>query len=644
MKFEFESILRVVLKRLGGWYIPLAVLVVQGFVLISIAVAAYFIQNNAMFPSALLADATRGTLILVLIGNILMIGWAYFGNNAAHSRLSDWAAGKNLTIGTAEEAQAWKQVNSLPLRFVLITFLVALLVQTVPLLAYLYAKWRITADQIGYGILGGLTATVLGSAIAIYTLDYFMRPARQVLLPQGFEAQIKNVSGLPLANKLVGSMLTLIVISMLIMAPIGYHHASMAAGAENNASIILQSFQFQSIVASLAIILLGLLLAFFIFRSLTTPIDRMIQAFQKVEQGDFTQRVSAITADEVGELAIYFNRMVERLNILQSSLETQVKERTAQLRATVQVSRAASAILDPDELIEQAVNLIAEEFGYYYVALFLCDSSGKWAELKNATGDAGRVLRENKHRLEIGGRNMVGSAISAREAKVVLDTGAGAVRFDNPLLPYTRSEIALPLIAGDRVLGALDAQSTRESEFDPEDIETLQTMANQIAIALENARLYQEAQRNLRDIRAIQRQYLLTSWNDLAEEKGDLSYENGELEDDRPVHESDFSITLRDQVIGQINLTGEAEWTPEEKSMIEAIASQAALALENARLVEESQLAAHHERLVADITGKVWASTTIDGILQTAVKELGRALNASEAVVELKMDDNKETQ
>ena len=78
--------------------------------------------------------------------------------------------------------------------------------------------------------------------------------------------------------------------------------------------------------------------------------------------------------------------------------------------------------------------------------------------------------------------------------------------------------------------------------------------------------------------------------------------------------------------------------------MIEAIASQAALALENARLVEESQLAAHHERLVADITGKVWASTTIDGILQTAVKELGRALNASEAVVELKMDDNKETQ
>lgn len=644
MKFEFESILRVVLKRLGGWYIPLAVLVVQGFALISIAVAAYFIQNNAMFPSALLADATRGTLILVLIGNILMIGWAYFGNNAAHSRLSDWAAGKNLTIGTTDEAQAWKQVNSLPLRFVLITFLVALFVQTVPLLAYLYAKWRITADQIGYGILGGLVATVLGSAIAIYTLDYFMRPARKILLPQGFEAQIKNVSGLPLANKLVGSMLTLIVISTLIMAPIGYHHASMAAGAENNASTILQSFQFQSIAASLAIILLGLLLAFFIFRSLTTPIDRMIQAFQKVEQGDFTQRVSVITADEVGELAIYFNRMVERLNILQSSLETQVKERTAQLRATVQVSRAASAILDTDELIEQAVNLIAKEFGYYYVALFLCDSSGKWAELKNATGDAGRVLRENKHRLEIGGRNMVGSAISAREAKVVLDTGAGAVRFDNPLLPYTRSEIALPLIAGDRVLGALDAQSTRESEFDPEDIETLQTMANQVAIALENARLYQEAQRNLQDMRAIQRQYLLTSWHDLAEEKGDLSYENGELEDDRPVQGINFPITLRDQVIGQINLTGEAEWTPEEKSMIEAIASQAALALENARLVEESQLAAHHERLVADITGKVWASTTIDGILQTAVKELGRALNASEAVVELKMDDNKETQ
>ena len=488
------------------------------------------------------------------------------------------------------------------------------------------------------GILGGLVATLFGSAIAMYALDFSMRPVRKVLLPQGFEAQLKDVSAFPLANKLIGSSLILILISTLILGPIGYQHTLAALTGGYSSANVLLDFQVQSVVGSLVTVLLGLVLVFFIFRSLTTPIERLIQAFQKVEQGDFTQRVNVTTADEVGKLAVYFNRMTEQLSVLQSSLEAQVKERTAQLRATVQVSRAASAILDTDELIEQVVNLIAKEFGYYYVALFLSDSSQIWAELKSATGDAGHVLRENKHRLEIGGKSMVGTAISSREAKVAADTGSGPVRFDNPLLPYTRSEIALPLIAGDRVLGALDAQSTREAAFGPEDIETLQTMASQVAIAIENARLFQEAQQNLRDMRAIQQQYLLTSWTNIAEEKSNLGYENGDLEGDRPFQESDFPLTLRDQLIGQINLISDEEWTAEEKSMIEAIASQAALALENARLVEESQSTLATERLTNEITAKIWSSSNVDAILQTAVRELGRALNVTEATIELSTD------
>jgi GAF domain-containing protein/HAMP domain-containing protein len=638
MKFEVESILRNAMKKTGGWYIPLMVLAVQFFAFISSALAAYFIQNNAQFSQVQFAASTRSLLILVVIGNGLMVGWAYLSNRTAQARLNDWTHGKSLSVGTTEETLAWRQVNSLPLRFMMVTFIVALFVQTFPLLAYLYFRLNITSDQAVYGILGGLAATLLGSSVAMHALDFSMRPVRKVLLPQGFDAQIKNVAAFPLANKLIGSTLTLIIISMLIIAPIGYHHTVIAITGGYSSINVLQEFQIQSIVGGLVSVLLGLVLAFFIFRSLTTPIERLIQAFQKVEQGDFTQHVSVATADEVGKLAIYFNRMTERLSVLQSSLETQVKERTAQLRATVQVSRAASAILDTNELIEQVVNLIAKEFGYYYVALFLSDSSGKWAELKSATGDAGRVLRENRHRLEIGGKSMVGTAISTREPKVAQNTGSGPIRFDNPLLPYTRSEIALPLIVGDHVLGVLDAQSTHESAFGPEDIETLQTMANQVAIAIENARLFQEAQQNLQDMRAIQQQYLLTSWKGITEEKSDLHYENGELEEGGVFQESTFPLTLRDQLIGQISLSSDEEWTADEKSMIEAIASQAALALENARLVEESQSTLVGERLTNEITAKIWSSSNVDAILQTAVRELGRALNATEATIELSID------
>jgi len=261
-----------------------------------------------------------------------------------------------------------------------------------------------------------------------------------------------------------------------------------------------------------------------------------------------------------------------------------------------------------------------------------------WAELRNATGDAGRVLRENKHRLEVDGKNMVGTAIRERQPQVVMDTVGNHVRFDNPLLPYTRSEIALPLIVGDRVLGALDAQSTKDSAFDPEDIETLQTMANQIAIALENARLFQEARQNLQDMHAIQQQYLLDTWKRVTDERPNLSFENGEVEPHETVRQIDIPLSLRDQIIGQINLTGDNDWTPEERSMIEAIASQAALALENARLVEDSQSTARRERMVAEITGKIWSSSTIDGIMQTAAREMGRALDTDEVTIELKAD------
>jgi GAF domain-containing protein len=321
------------------------------------------------------------------------------------------------------------------------------------------------------------------------------------------------------------------------------------------------------------------------------------------------------------------------------SLEERVAERTLQLRAVNDVGRVASAILDPEELISRVVNLITDQFGYYYAAIFLVDEKGEWAVLHNATGEAGRVLRENKHRLRVGGNSMVGTAISTGQARIALDVGAEPIRFENPLLPYTRSELALPLIVADRVLGALDVQSTQEAAFGPQEIDTLQSMVSQVAIAFDNARLFQDAQKNIAEMQVIQRQYVLDSWAPMSGSE-ELNYQVGD--DDLPVGMAELNIplSLRDEIIGQISLATETEWTPEQRNLIEAIATQAALALENARLVEGSQASAARERLLAEITGKVWSSNTIDGILQTAIRELGRALDASEASIELNMENN----
>jgi GAF domain-containing protein len=331
--------------------------------------------------------------------------------------------------------------------------------------------------------------------------------------------------------------------------------------------------------------------------------------------------------------------MVSRLETLQNSLEQQVIERTKQLAATNEVGRVAASSLDPVQLLAKVIPLIPEQFGYYFAAIYLVDPSGKWAELKEATGEAGRVLRQNHHRLEISGKNMVGLAIREQSPRIAQIASEEKQRFENPLLPYTRSEVALPLMVGDRVLGALNVQSTRESDFGPQVIETMQNMAGQVAIALENARLFQEAQQIIKEMRAVQQQYLLQGWQGLSEGSEKLEYSVGDEEGDNS-RKLDVQISLRDQILGQITLESQAEWTPDQQSLVDAVATQAAIALENARLVSESRHIALRERMATEINSKIWASATIDGVLQTVVKELGRRLDASSATIELNIDNS----
>jgi signal transduction histidine kinase/CheY-like chemotaxis protein len=186
------------------------------------------------------------------------------------------------------------------------------------------------------------------------------------------------------------------------------------------------------------------------------------------------------------------------LNTIRASLEDRVAERTAQLHVSAEVAQAISSILEPNELLSQVTRLIVERFNLYYAAAFLVDEDYEFAELAEATGDAGRALKERGHRLEISGPSMVGTAIATRRPRIVQDVDKETMRFANPLLTETKSEAAIPLIVGQQVIGALDVQSTRLAAFDPENIAVLSGLANQIAIALNNARQYQQAQLDAR--------------------------------------------------------------------------------------------------------------------------------------------------
>ncbi len=186
-------------------------------------------------------------------------------------------------------------------------------------------------------------------------------------------------------------------------------------------------------------------------------------------------------------------------------LLTEAQYRSERLQTAAEVSRAASSILDVNELINTSVNLIRDQFNFYYVGLFMVDEAREWAVLRAGTGEAGRIQLEKKHKLEIGGESMIGWCVQNRQARIALDVGQEAVRFQNPYLPDTHSEMALPLIYHNEVIGALTVQSTETSAFSSEDITLLQTMADQLANAIENAILFERTQKALAETENLYR-------------------------------------------------------------------------------------------------------------------------------------------
>jgi PAS domain S-box-containing protein len=194
--------------------------------------------------------------------------------------------------------------------------------------------------------------------------------------------------------------------------------------------------------------------------------------------------------------------------------------RAMQLQTGAEVSQAASSIVDPNELMRRVVDLIRERFDLYYVGLFLVDQTptlhsrpGEWAYLRAATGEAGTTMLKQRHRLQVGGNSMIGQCIANAASRVALDADLETIRLANPLLPDTRSELALPLMSRGEAIGALTIQSSREAAFSEEDIAALEIMAGQIANSIENARLYQQTQSALEELQATHGRYLRQEWD-----------------------------------------------------------------------------------------------------------------------------------
>jgi GAF domain-containing protein len=368
-----------------------------------------------------------------------------------------------------------------------------------------------------------------------------------------------------------------------------------------------------------------------------------------------------------------------------ATVNARLQKNTLQLQTAARVTQAVTSVLDPDELAQAAVKLVCERFDLYYVGLFLIDESGEWAVLRAGTGEAGQRMLAQDYRLKVDDTSMVGWCIANAQTHIAPDLGTiphPSPAKVNPLLPETRSEISLPLRSRDRVIGALDVQSTDRAAFSQEDIAVLQMVADQVAVTIDNAGLLAELRAKLEKMEASQRRNLRERWAYSVSTQAGSSYERvlpgvppltdvstskdaGKLDQtivqamvrQEVVAQSDTGsgtgqaalvapISLRGEVLGALGLhepEGRRGWTDDEIALVEAIADQMALAIENARLLEETRQYAERERLIADISAQVRASTNVETILRTAIRELGRALRASDALIQLGVSDGADS-
>jgi GAF domain-containing protein len=338
--------------------------------------------------------------------------------------------------------------------------------------------------------------------------------------------------------------------------------------------------------------------------------------------------------------------LTQNLESERDLLEDRVHERTrnmarrmVQLRTSAEISRSISALSDPEGLFQQVVDLIKERFDLYYVGIFLLDNTHQYAVLQAGTGEPGKRMIAKGHQLAIGGSSMIGWSVANRKARIALDVGVEAVRFSNPDLPLTRSELALPIIAHDHVMGAMTIQSEKPDAFDENDISVLQSIADSLAIALENDQLYHETRQRLEEIRTLNREYLQRAWTETLETYGELSYEYESPNigvEGRPAKSLQIPLILRDAVIGEITLDMDrSSLTDEENAFVENVTTQTAIALENARLLHETESRAVQEQKLNELATRFSRALNIEEILRAAAQELGQLPAIAEVSVQL---------
>lgn len=387
------------------------------------------------------------------------------------------------------------------------------------------------------------------------------------------------------------------------------------------------------------------------------PITTLLSSLQELkDDNDYSMIEIETKIPEIKKICQEINSLIENKKIISEKMDKQAtlskiefedlkikhNRQVQQYKAIGFVAKAIVSLQETETILQRITQLISDHFGYYHVGIFLIDDSKENANLKATNSEGGLKMLARGHSLKVGKVGIVGYVTDTGEARIASDTGSDAVFFDNPDLPETRSEMALPLKLGDGIIGALDIQSTEPSAFSDEDVNILSTLADQIALVMQNSELFEETRKSLKDLEVINRQYIKSSWEKLPQETNLYGYALNS-KGGAPIKEKinsiqknqsnlnkelSIPIQLRGVTIGSLKIENNKDrsFTNDQVDIALAVADRVAISLENARLLDEASRVAQRERAVGEITTKIRSVNEPQLMIQTALDELKRIL------------------
>lgn len=462
--------------------------------------------------------------------------------------------------------------------------------------------------------------------------------------------------------------------NLAIVVPVQELVVGSTSATEQIAGATRNTILFGGILVA-GLLVLALLATLYISNRLTKPLVSLTTTAEEIAKGNLNAEAIVQGSDEIGLLATTFNNMSSQLRELFGSLEERVANRTKALATSTEVSRRLSTILDQNQLLAEVVEQVRTAFNYYHVHIYLLDSTGEFLVMAGGTGEAGKTMMARGHKIPKG-RGLVGRAAKFREAVIVSNTAADPNWLPNPLLPETKSEIAIPIVAGEDLLGVLDVQNNVAGSLGQQDADLLNAIANQLAVAMRNARLYQQAEVSIEEARTLVEYApeaivivdletgFFTDPNPNAEKLYGLSHSellkvgpaqmspprqpdgrdstekamekiNEAMQGGTPI----FEWTHRDAAGNDIPCEVRLVRLPGARPRVRASVTDIS---ERKRLLEITAQRARQQEALNIITQRIQSASTVESALQVAARELGHALGMKPILVALdpaKTDD-----